>query len=688
MRRKKNWLTKGLLLLGIGICVLGNSSTQVNAKQVGEYKGIPIFDNKFGGEEITDGATDASVRRSGATYAAKYDPRTTMSKIEDQGNTNTCWAFATVAAVEANLIKKGYVNGNVDLSENQLAYFFYNRKNDPLGNTDGDGNACLASPYWYMNGGTLQGTALSLMTWSGLVNATTSEDYAASEATQDIIAGMYKPYTPAAATENQRDYVVKSVQFYNNDVRTIKQAILDYGGVAAGFWADYNCYLSDDTTSYYCPVSDNSHTHAGGHAITIVGWDDNYSRNHFASGCRPSNNGAWIVKNSYGTYFGENGYMYISYEDASLTEMVTYDVEPVSSVEDNNYQYDGSAAPYSLTIRSDATFANVFRAKASGSGCNETLKAVAVNTFTNNIRYKVQIYTGVTSTSKPTKGKLVLTQTGSLPVAGYNRINLKSPVTLTSGEKYSVVITVSSASGSLSMGVEAYGYNSWIGFRVDADENVGYIKVGKQWMDCGDAYDVYDKMGSAETFNLRIKAYTDTTTEKTSYKLSEKAIGISKGSSQKLSLKITPTSVKRNATWTSSNKKVATVSSNGKVKAKAYGTATIKATFVAGKKNKTLTCKVTVGPSKVKNLKVSGGKKKITVKWSKNSQASGYEISYSKNKTSGYKTLATIKSGGTTSYTKKKLSAGTYYVKVRPYMTQGGKKLYGSYTGVKTVKVK
>ena len=100
------------------------------------------------------------------------------------------------------------------------------------------------------------------------------------------------------------------IQEKEDKISDLKQAILDYGGVAAGFWADYNCYLSDDTTSYYCPVSDNSHTHAGGHAITIVGWDDNYSRNHFASGCRPSNNGAWIVKNSYGTYFGENGYMY------------------------------------------------------------------------------------------------------------------------------------------------------------------------------------------------------------------------------------------------------------------------------------------------------------------------------------------------------------------------------------------
>lgn len=165
-------------------------------------------------------------------------------------------------------------------------------------------------------------------------------------------------------------------------------------------------------------------------------------------------------------------------------------------------------------------------------------------------------------------------------------------------------------------------------------------------------------------------------------------MGISKGSSATLSLKVTPSSVKRKVTWTSSNKSVATVSSSGKVKAKAYGTATIKAKFVAGSKTKTLSCKVTVGPSKVKSFKVTGSKKKITVRWKKNNAASGYVIYYSKSKSSGYKTLATITSKTKTKYIKKKLKKGTYYVKMRPYLTKSGKKLYGSYTAVKKVTVK
>ena len=50
--------------------------------------------------------------------------------------------------------------------------------------------------------------------------------------------------------------------------------------------------------------------------------DDSYSRDNFNSGSRPSRDGAWIVKNSWGNQEGSNGYTYISYEDKSLCEFV------------------------------------------------------------------------------------------------------------------------------------------------------------------------------------------------------------------------------------------------------------------------------------------------------------------------------------------------------------------------------
>ena len=667
---KRNF-KKAVLALGIGLCVAGVGTSEVlAAQQTGTAAGHPLFDNHFEGTEVYDSSQDTITKRKG-TFAAKYDPRQTgmVTAIEDQGQYNTCWAFSTIAAIEGNILKKGYEDSSLNLSENHLAYFFYNRQTDKLGNTAGDSNFNLGST-WAQNGGTLQGTALALTTWSGVVKETTSEDNS---------EGAYEAKALSADQCYRSDYRVKNVYFYNYNVDTIKQAITDYGAVASGIYMDIQ-YWNLKNGAYYCPLED------GNHAIAIVGWDDTYSRDNFKSSVKPSKDGAWLVKNSYGTTYqgsplGDNGYMWVSYEDASLTEIVAFDVERATESYDNNYQYDGTGNPmYCITLPSGTTYANVFKVKAA-SGYNEVLKAVSVDVMATDVSYNVQIYTGLTSASKPTSGKAVSKQSGQLVNAGYNRITLNTPVTLAAGEYYSVVITLYGKNNAVPYLASDVSYmTSWIAFTSNVGKNQSFVKYDGKWQDLGTL--------SKNPANLRIKAYTDNTTEKTTYKLSKKTLGISKGSSAKLSLNITPSSVNRKVTWSSSNKKVATVSSSGKIKAKSYGTATIKAKFVAGGSTKTLKCKVTVGPSKVKSMSVKGGKKKLTITWKRSSAAQGYAIYYSKNKNSGYKKLTTVKSGSTTKYTKSKMKKGTYYVKMCPYIKQNGKTLYGSFTGAKKVTVK
>lgn len=660
---KRNF-KKAVLALGISLCVIGVSTPAVRAEQVDTIEGHPIFDNEYEGVKI-DESSDSTITKRSSSFAVKYDPRTigTVTGIEDQGETNTCWAFSSIAAIEENLIKKGYADSNINLSENHLAYFFYNRQTDPVGYTAGDYNHNLGGT-WDMNGGTLQGTATALTTWSGVVQQTVSEDDS---------EGVYVPTALPASDCYKSDYRVKNVYFYNYDVATIKQAITDYGAVATGIYIAKE-YWNSSTASYYCTEE------MGNHAVTIVGWDDNYSKDRFND--TPSRNGAWIVKNSWGNSWGESGYMYVSYEDASLTEIVAFDMEKTSDSYDHNYQYDGTGHPTAYLYFDNGTkYANVFKVKGDKNGYNEILKAVSVETFSENAKYSLQIYTGVTGSSNPTSGKAMFStpQTGTLTKAGYNRITLKTPVTLTAGEKYAVVITFQSQSGRpVYIACDTTTYADWIGFESMSGSNQSYVYYKNNW------YDV----GNQLTANLRIKAYTDSTNQKTTYQLSQKTLGISKGSSAKLSLKINPSSVKRKITWSSSNKKVATVSSSGKIKAKSYGTATIKAKFVAGGSTKTLKCKVTVGPSKVKSMSVKGGKKKLTVTWKSSSAAQGYAIYYSKNKNSGYKKLTTVKSGSTTKYTKSKMKKGTYYVKMCPYIKQSGKTLHGSFTGAKKVTVK
>ena len=61
------------------------------------------------------------------------------------------------------------------------------------------------------------------------------------------------------------------------------------------------------------------------HAISIIGWDDNFSKDNFPAECRPKNNGAYIALNSWGSSWGNNGMFYISYED-ELVEKGMYGV--------------------------------------------------------------------------------------------------------------------------------------------------------------------------------------------------------------------------------------------------------------------------------------------------------------------------------------------------------------------------
>ena len=658
---RKN-LKKGIMALGVGASLIGFGSPAVQAaERTGEFEGRPLFDNHFDGIEI-DGSTGNELQRRGASYAKKFDPRTTntVTQIEDQGDTNTCWAFATIAAIESNLIKKGYTDNSINLSENHLAYFFYNRQTDPLGYTADDKNLNLMDD-WVDNAGTLDAAALSLATWSGVVKETSSEDNA---------SGGYNPKALPAGDCYKRDYVVKNVYYYDYNIDTIKQAILDHGAVASGIYIN-EAYWKASTDSYYCTEVNANH------AVTIVGWDDNYSKSNFKK--TPSTNGAWIVKNSYGTGFGDGGYMYVSYSDKSLYEIVAYDMVPVSEAYQNNYQHDGTAnsANY-YKLSSGVQCASVFQAKAA-SGYNEVLKAVSMDVLSENVSYEIQVYTGMTSSS-PASGKAVYSkkQTGKLTNAGYNMIELTRPVTLAAGERYAVVVTLkSSDGGTVSVACDTTYYGQWISFASAVGKGQSYVKMGSgAWQD----------MGEIENANLRLKAYTDNTKQKASYKLSSTSLGISKGTSSKLSLVVT-NGTSRKVTWTTSNKNVATVS-NGTVKGKSYGTATIKAKFTTGSKIKTLTCKVTVGPSKVKNMKVKASKKKLTVTWKANSSADGYQIQYSKKKESGYKALTTITKGSKSKYIKKKMASGTYYVKMRPYLNKEGKKLYGSFTAVKRVTVK
>lgn len=144
--------------------------------------------------------------------------------------------------------------------------------------------------------------------------------------------------------------------------------------------------------------------------------------------------------------------------------------------------------------------------------------------------------------------------------------------------------------------------------------------------------------------------------------------------------------------YRTSNSKVVTVSSAGKVTVKGYGTATITiaATATGAYNSATRTVTITVKPTRKTLKSVTAGKKKLTVKFTKDTKASGYQLQYSTSSKFAASKTKTLKLGkNTTSRTIKNLKSGKrYYVRIRSYTTVGGKTVYGSWSKVayRTVK--
>lgn len=173
-------------------------------------------------------------------------------------------------------------------------------------------------------------------------------------------------------------------------------------------------------------------------------------------------------------------------------------------------------------------------------------------------------------------------------------------------------------------------------------------------------------------------------------KLNKKTVTLAPKASQQLTAAVSPANASiKDVTWTSANKKVAKVNAKGKVTAVAQGKTTITATTADG--NKKASCTVYVGPKKAVLKTVKNTKKgAVTASWKRDAKASGYKVFAATNKAFSKNVKSKlVTKNKTTKATLTKLKKGQkYYVKVRAYKTMDGKKVYGAFSAVKTVKVK
>ncbi len=465
---------------------------------------------------ITSGYLDSGMEAEPLGYVKSYDSVPSQytaldheqdTAVKNQGSWGSCWSFAAVAPAESQY--RVLTGAEADMSESHLINFFYHDDlTGPDGGLEGDAVIPLATTK-VNNGGNNMFTTFALARWTGIADEKThtSLTYPSPEQTsQTKELKISQEYAHTDLVHLQNAYWI-----HKSDMNAIKRAIMEKGAVATYYKHDefHSSNYVDKTeysgpTVYYNTINDGEN-----HAIAVVGWDDDFDRNLFqyTAGNNlvtqkdiPQNNGAWLIKNSWGRDYGDDGYFWMSYEEASLSDtMLVFDFEKADNY-DHIYQYDGSAG---VRYQSADTITAAAVYKATG---NQILKAVGVGVASVGTDYTIEIYTNLTDLNNPQSGELSSRTSGTTTFQGYHTMKLDKWVPISEGETFSVVVSldggkINDEQGAALFADQSYDNGKSVRFVAKANPGETFIKNGSHWTDAAG-----DEVQTKVTY--RIKAYT------------------------------------------------------------------------------------------------------------------------------------------------------------------------------------
>ena len=671
------------LCILLAVCMMPVSTFGAESDDYHGYRKVTIKPPQFTREQVQLNADEA------AGLPAKLDPREEPwfkqnIRVRDQADTGLCWAFAATSAAQISYAKKVYEEAqgqsgegdseqsgtdpgqsgqpgtdpdqpavtSPELSPVHLAYFLYNRVNDPLGNTPYDKDQIVDGTPWQDMGGNCFQSILHLATWSG----------AGAEADTPFVieTGEDGPYYAGPNTFDKslaysNALILDDAEAYfefpdlETEKNIIKTMVGRYGAVDTGIFesSGYKKKTEDGELAHYNPKGNVNHE------IAIIGWDDSFPASDFRviqPGDRhPTQDGAWLALNSYGEEEPGKGYFWISYESVDVMEAgaAGYDMEqpdPDLSL----YQYDGTVSTDYAKMYPTEIAANVYTAPADHQ--IQLDEVGLTNWDAGPSEYTLTIYAGLTDTAKPNSGLKQLTQQIRVDAPGYNTVDLVHPVTIDAGEKFTVALTCNDASvfGTESDYTEVDVYGDPVivtkaGIRTG--QSFYYDREDNLWRDAAK---------DRSPFCFRIKAIAEDAVcihqyEETSRVDPEKGID---------------------------------------------GYAIEKCKSCAHRVKTVLPALKPV-PDNTKITKLVPAKKAMTVKWRKSNEKivgkniDGYQIRYSLKKSmKGAKTV-TVKGWTVTSKKIKKLrSKKKYYVQIRTYKKTDGKTYRSAWSRAKAVKTR
>ena len=396
------------------------------------------------------------------TIPSKFDLRDWgwMSTVRDQGWMNACWTFGMTGALESTLLKAtgNKYDTSMNNMKNQMKYSYY-------GNNE------------VLEGGYNLASASYLLSWLGAIpyDADTYDEL--GKITRTILTGPHI-------------HVQDLIFIPNNEIPNgteIKKAVLKYGSLDVSYFGQ-STY--DEESPYYNPKTYAQYVNSpeqANHEVAIIGWDDNFPKEKFL--VAPPGDGAWIIKNSWGPDFGDNGCMYVSYYDQSLLtytpgSIVNYAATPIieNTVPYNkNYQYDWVWISNNEPGNGIISYMNAFEAVE-----NDAIAAVGTYFNQSGVNYTVEIFVN---------DVLKLTQDGVSPYVGYHTIKLNDYIPIKAGDIFKAKVT-----------------SNWVPYILNSDvrahygNNISYVcKDGKTWED---AYDL-GYIACVKVYTVALPIYTE-----------------------------------------------------------------------------------------------------------------------------------------------------------------------------------
>ena len=380
-------------------------------------------------------------------------------QVRDQGSFGTCWAFASLAALESSLLPQEEAEFSVDHMSLQNSFNL---------SQDQGGEYSMSMAY--------------LLAWQGPVLES-----------EDPYGDGLSPEGLSACKHVQEIQILPS-----KDYEAIKRAVYEKGGVQSSLYTDLT-QLGQESRFYNADT--NAYCYSGpekaNHDSVIVGWDDHFPKENFRE--MPEGDGAFLCMNSWGREFGDQGYFYVSYYDSNIgVSNISYTgIWPFDHY-DQIYQTDLCGWMGQIGYGQETVwFANVYQAQTE-----EKLEAAGFYATMENTSYEIYVADRLEGEGSKGLSEASLAASGQLRYSGFYTVPLEEGIQLTAGERFAVIVRITTP-GAVHPAAIEYDGGSGVA-HVDLSDGEGYLSSdGQSW----------ERVEETMNCNLGLKAYTSLASE-------------------------------------------------------------------------------------------------------------------------------------------------------------------------------